>query len=170
MEKLEISSPEKKYYIVRHGLATYSKTGYGHEVYSAELKPEGIPPIERLAEYLKDISTDYNVSSAVLRCVQTTEIISSIAGKQFVTDPRLKEFYGEDQFSLIKRVRSFVEEMDQSEYQNILICTHGAVIAGLKHFLTTGFFEFKNSADYSGTGQMMVIQDKDVEILDFNNA
>ena len=39
-------------YIIRHGMAVYPNQGYGNRVLTAELLPEGIPPIQRLARYL----------------------------------------------------------------------------------------------------------------------
>ena len=50
-----------------------------------------------------------------------------------------------------------------------MICTHGAVIAALKHYLTDGSFERRHETDYSQTGELMIINDdKSVEVLDFN--
>jgi broad specificity phosphatase PhoE len=157
-------------YIFRHGMAVYPNQGYGNRVLTAELLPEGIPPIQRLAQYLKQMPSDYQACSEVLRCVQTAAIVTVATGKPFVIDPRLKEYYQETFDQLSQRTRAFCDELEQSSYQNVTICTHGSVIAALKHHLTEGSFDRRQETDYTQTGQLMIIHDdKSVEVLDFNN-
>jgi len=157
-------------YIIRHGMAVYPNQGYGNRVLTAELLPEGIPPIQRLARYLLHAPSDYQVCSEVLRCRQTAAIVTEVTGKTFVIDPHLREYHKETFEELSERTRSFCDELQQSGYQNVMICTHGAVIAALKHYLTDGSFERRHETDYSQTGELMIINDdKSVEVLDFNN-
>ena len=58
------------FYIFRHGATYYSKydISYGEQVETAEILPEGIAAVKRLGKYLKNIDTDFNVSSPYQRC------------------------------------------------------------------------------------------------------
>jgi len=157
------------FYIFRHGMAVHPNVGYGANVLTAELLPEGIPPIRRLAQYLLYIPSDYQACSEVIRCRQTAALVTEATGRAFVIDPRLKEYYKETFDELSLRAKSFCDEIQASGYQNILICSHGSVIAALKHYLIDGYFERRHETDYTQTGQLLIIHDdKSVEVLDFN--
>jgi broad specificity phosphatase PhoE len=157
------------FYIFRHGMAVYPHEGYGSRVLTAELLPEGIPPIQRLAQYLLHVPSDYQACSEVLRCRQTAAIVTEVTGKTFVIDPRLKEYYQETFEELSQRAKDFCEEIQQRDYQNVMICTHAGVIAPLKHYLTDGIFDRRHETDFIQTGQMLIIRDdKSIEVLDFN--
>jgi broad specificity phosphatase PhoE len=166
----------KTYYIFRHALATYSTTGYGEGIVNAHILPEGVLPIQKMAEYLKHVITDYNVSSELTRCTETTAIINDIGGKLFVTDPRLNEFsleenYSHESFEEFRgRLLSFLREVQEDvTLVNILICTHGAVIAGLKHILLNGTFTVEDHHDFPAPGQLFIIHGNGTtEIKDFN--
>lgn len=159
------------FYIFRHGMAVHPNESYGSRILTAELLPEGIPPIQRLARYLVHVSSDYQVCSEVLRCRQTAAIVTEATGKEFLIDPRLKEYYQESFDDLAERTRSFYEEIQQSGYQNVMICTHGAVIAALKHYLTEGQFTRRHETDYIQTGQLLLIRDdQSTNVLDFNDT
>jgi broad specificity phosphatase PhoE len=156
-------------YIIRHGMAVHPNEGYGSRVLTAELLPEGIPPIERLARYLALMPSDYQACSEVLRCRQTAAIISNATGKAFLIDPRLREYHQENFAEFSERVKDFADELRQSSYQNVTLCTHGAVIAALKHYLIDDSFTKRDETDYTQTGQLLVIHDdKSTEVLDFN--
>ena len=156
-------------YIFRHGMAVYPHEVYGSRVLTAELLPEGIPPIQRLAQYLMPVASDYQACSEVLRCRQTAAIVTEASGKTFVIDPRLKEYHEETFDDLSERTKAFSDELQQSSYQNVMVCTHGSVIAALKHYLTEGRFDRRHETDYIQTGQLLIINDdKSVEVLDFN--
>src|SRR5215213_4420037 len=105
-------------YIIRHGMAVHPSEGYGSRVLTAELLPEGIPPIQRLARYLTLMPSDYQACSEVLRCRQTAAIITEATGKPFVVDPRLREYHQESFADFSERVKNFADEIRQSEYQN----------------------------------------------------
>ncbi len=156
-------------YIFRHGMAVYPNQGYGSRVLTAELLPEGIPPIERLGKYLVHAESDYQACSGVLRCRQTAAIVTEATGKAFLIDPRLTEYHQETFEQLWERTKSFCDELEQSGIQNAMICTHGSVIAALKHFLTEGSFDRRQEQDYIQTGQLMLIRaDKSFDVVDFN--
>jgi broad specificity phosphatase PhoE len=156
-------------YIFRHGMAVHPNEGYGSRVLTAELLPEGIPPIQRLARHLLHAPSNYQVCSEVLRCRQTAAIVTEATGKPFVIDPRLREYHQETFDELAERTKDFCDELERSSYENAMICTHGAVIAALKHYLTEGFFDRRHETDYIQTGQLLVINDdKALEVFDFN--
>lgn len=158
-------------YIFRHGMAVHPHEGYGSRVLTAELLPEGIPPIRRLAHYLRGVPSDYQACSEVLRCRQTAGIVTEITGKPFVIDPRLREYHQERFEELAERTRAFADELAQRRASNPLVCTHGAVIAALRHYLLDGRFDRAHETDYVQTGQMLVIHDDNsVEVLDFNDG
>lgn len=120
-----------KYYIFRHGetfVTTNKSLGYGTKVFSADILKQCFPALEKLGQHLKNIPTNYNVSSKIKRCRQTVEIISKESEKIFQFDPRLNEFFFELPFFFKRRVRSFLKEIDQNNYEVVAICTHGAVI------------------------------------------
>ena len=158
----------KNFYLFRHGLATKSLIGYGDKILTATLLPEGVPPIERMAEFLKDIPSDFNVSSEFLRCQQTTKIISDITNKKFVRDVRLNEYYNESFEEFRTRVKNFLQEIETQPYKNIIICTHGAVVAALKNLITKNSFYIFQQFTFPKTGVLMIIKNNTIEEIDFN--
>lgn len=159
---------KKTFYLFRHALATKSLFGYGDKIVTAQILPEGIPPIKRMAKFLKTIPTDFNVRSEFIRCRQTAAIVTKIAGNQFITDKRLNE-YNEESFSNLRnRVKEFLQDMKKSNYKNILICTHGAVIAATKNLLLKNRFGLLNLYDYPKTGVLLIIKDEKIAEIDFN--
>lgn len=162
----------KTYYIFRHGetFATKAGTGYGFRVFSAPILPEAVAPIRKMGEYLKTIETDVHVSSAVLRCQQTAEIITKTSGKKFSFDKRLNEYFLETVGNLRKRLQSLLTELDKKNYQNIVICTHGACIAMLISILTarhekpTAFNLFR----FPPPGVLTIINANTVQEINFN--
>jgi broad specificity phosphatase PhoE len=155
----------KHWYIFRHGLATRDPRGYGNRVLTAEVLPEGIPPVRRLGEYLKEAPYDYGVRSEILRCQQTAGIVTEITGRTFVTDSRLNEIYQESFDQVRDRVREFVQEMSTSPYEHVWVCTHGIVIAALRHLLTRGEFAPKDALDYVLPGQLLLIHGEEIEVV-----
>ncbi len=161
----------KTLYLLRHGLATHSKTGYGDKILTASLLPEGIASSKRIGEYFKDKETDYNVSSEVLRCRQTAAIIQEETNKHFVFDKRLNEspLGPKEPFpELHTRASEFVNDVQSSNYQSILICTHGILIAAIKHFVLDGNFDASEVLDYPPTGTLAVLKNRSFEVIDFN--
>ena len=98
-------------------MAVQPNDGYGSRVLTAELLPEGIPPIQRLGRYLRHVPSDYQVCSEVIRCRQTAAIVTEATGRAFVIDPRLKEYYQETFDELSQRAKSFCDDIQQSGYQ-----------------------------------------------------
>jgi broad specificity phosphatase PhoE len=164
-----MSFTPKTWYIFRHGLATRSKNGYGDRVYTAELLPEGIPPIQRLGAYLKPMPCDAAWRSEFLRCQQTAGIVSEATARVFTPDARLNENVEEAHASVVKRVTEFVAEVNATQHQHVWVCTHGYIIAALRALLTSGSFPESVANDYTQTGQLLIIQPTtEQQVIDFN--
>lgn len=157
----------KHWYIFRHGLATHSKNGYGDKILTAEVLPEGIPPVQRIGQYLTLMPYDYGARSEFLRCQQTAAIVTEITGRAFTPDTRLNEQYQEPFESVRDRVRAFVDDMNASEHTHIWVCTHGVVIAALKHLITRGDFARSDENDYIQPGEVLLIRDGQTEVVKF---
>jgi len=160
---------------------TKHRLEYGDKILTAEILPEGIPAIKKLGEYLKGIKTDYNAMSGVLRVRQTVEIIQKISGKKFVEDKRLHELmeppngtdpsiypYTETLEDMTKRVQELLNEVVYKKYENVLLGTHGGVIATLKHLIVEEYFERRNLYDFPPPNVLTIIKDKNIEEIDFN--
>lgn len=162
----------KNYLLFRHGItfASEDDTPYGEAVLSAPMLPEGIPAITRLGEYLKNIETDVNLSSPLLRCKQTVEIVTKVSGKSFQFEEQLREYYKETFAEFRERMENYLKELENSTYKNILICTHGAVIAAFKHLLLEAKFEeYPHLHDYPKTGIILAIKNGKVEEFSFRD-
>lgn len=124
----------KTYYFMRHGLATRREDGYGPDILTARLLPEGIIEAEKSAWFLKQLTPmpDVAFASPILRCQQTAEIVTRVTGWPFTTDDRLREFHQESIAELSARAQSWLAEVEQLPDQVILACTHGSVIAALR--------------------------------------
>lgn len=163
------------YYIFRHGLTYEAKTGSDFtqdSIISTPILPEGIPTIEKLAKYLGDIKTDANFSSPLLRCQQTIEVVEKITKMKFELDERLGEFLGlkgETFDSFATRIKNFVDDIQSKNFEFVAICTHGAGIAGLKHWVLERKFEEYQLYDFPKPGVLWIIkEDKTIESIDFN--
>lgn len=162
----------KTYYIFRHGetFATKAGTGYGIRVFSAPILPEAHAPLQRMGAYLKSIESSYNVSSQIHRCRQTVEIVGKESGKTFVFDKRLNEFFLESFGHFQKRLQSILTDIEKESAENILICTHGAGIAGLISLLTPkkdmpGAFDVFH---YPRPGVLTIIKGETIQEINFN--
>lgn len=159
------------YYIFRHGqtYATWNQVPYADTIYSADIIPEGFEAIKKIGGYLKNVESDKNFSSEFKRCRETVEIISNITEKRFEFDKRINEDVEGDKNVFINRVKSFIEETKTKCYQNIIICTHGAVISAIKYLVLTGKLENFQLADFPPPGVLLIIRGKTLEELDFNH-
>lgn len=161
----------KKFYIMRHGetFATKRNSGYGWKILTASILEEGKPIIEKQGKFLKEKEIDYCVASPIKRCKQTAAIVRAESGKDIFYDRRLSEFFLESFGMFTKRVQSFLNEVDAKGYEEVLIITHGAVIAALTHILTRDVFQISEITDYPKPGVMTVIErDNAAQLIDFN--
>jgi broad specificity phosphatase PhoE len=160
-----------KYYIFRHGETKYSKfhLSYPRDSRLIEILPEGIPAIKKIGEYLKEIESDYNAVSEFDRCQTTIKIVSETSGKNFKKEARLNEFERESFSEFKNRVKSFVDEIGEKNYRNVVICTHGAVVAALKKLLTGKNIRIIDLPFYPKTGTILRIEGNKIEEIDFNS-
>jgi broad specificity phosphatase PhoE len=161
---------DKIYYIFRHGETHATKTNrwYWHRLYSATILEEGKPSVIKLANYLKDVKTDFNVSSPFLRCRQTTEIVEEITAKKFVFDKRIGELTFQPPWIFRRRILEFINEMEKSNLQNILVCTHSAVITVLLNHLTISDPSRKEKLVAPRPGYLSIIKNGELKEINFN--
>lgn len=159
-----------KFYIFRHGetFATKSNSNYGFTVFSAPILEEGKPVIIKMAKFLKKIPSDFNASSPLKRCRQTAEIVTEVTGKEFVFDKRLTEFFFETHWGFERRVKSFLDQIEKASYQNMMICTHGAVLMMLKRLLLKTEKKKLNFFDYPKPGVLWIVENGKLEEINFN--
>jgi broad specificity phosphatase PhoE len=157
-------------YIFRHGQTIFSKNHlpYGENERTAAILPEAVGPTERLAKYFSGILTEANFSSEFLRCRQTVEIVERMVAKKFVFDPRLNEISESNLEFFVERVKNFWQSLNDQHLGSVAICTHGGVMAVLKHLQTGGNFMPTDILDYPKCGVLMIIRDKVYEEIDFN--
>lgn len=161
-----------KYYILRHAQTYASKHnvsyGDGEENFNTHILPEGIPPIERVAKFFKEEGIDRYISSEYIRCKETARIISKATGMEFVFDKRLNEYLNESSENLLERLKNFLEDIESKGYNSVALCTHGAVIAAIKHLLIRGSLQGELLYDYPPPGILLIIDGKKIHELNFN--
>lgn len=160
-----------RFYIFRHGQTFATKFGrpYGLTIFSAGILEEGKPALIKMGQYLKDIPSDFNVSSPFRRCKQTVEIISKESGNSFSFDKRLGEYLLETRANCRKRINSLILEMESLGYETVLICTHGAVISELMNLLLPGVYSPGTGFRYPDPGVLIIVEDGEYKEISFNN-
>ena len=160
------------YFIFRHGetFETKHNIPYGDRVRSSTILDEGIPALKRLAKHLRGIETDANFSSPFIRCKQTVKIIGGITKNTFVFDERLAEYVEKEEAfgQMAKRVKDFVTDVEKEKYNNIVVCTHGGIIAGLIHLIIEGYFEEHQLYNFPKPGVLISIEGGKLKSKDFN--
>ncbi len=162
---------EKTYNIYRHGDTLGARRGWYFplEYFTASILPEGIPPIKRLAEYLRDKPIDSHVISPIRRCRETASIVTKEVGVKPRSDWRLADRLPIEPLFILKwRVKSFLRDMEKSEDENILICTHKAHIAVMAHILTGKALSGLGDKSLYKPGTLTMIKGNKEEIKDFN--
>lgn len=165
------------YYIFRHG--DTSESGkllirfFGHrgDSHPLPILPKGIPALEKIGQFLKNIPTDANFCSPYLRCMDSVKIISPITKKEYQVDERIRELEGNGEgfINFKKRVINFFNEIEKKNYSAVSICTHGAVISALKHLETNRKFFFFQVWDFPAPGNLIIIKNGNIEVLNFNH-
>ena len=160
------------YYIFRHAETYFSKFNlhYGNMVENAEILPEGIPAIKRLADHLKTIKTDKNYTSPYKRCLQTVGIINKITGWIFNTDDRLHDYNRNIETipEMIQRIERFHNEINQSGLKVVAVCTHGYPISALIQLITKDSVSIPDLDNYPKSGVLTIIKNKKIEEIDFS--
>lgn len=163
-----------KLYIFRHGETYFSKNKlpYGDKVSSAEILPEGVPLIKRLANALSKIPTQINFTSPFTRCLQTVEIVRKITEKEFIIDQRLHDWIPEEESvqNVIERIISFAKDIENKKIERAAICTHGYPINALVSYFTKGYVREPDLDNFPRPGVLVTIDGKEVSYKDFNRA
>jgi broad specificity phosphatase PhoE len=158
----------KIYYLFRHGLATHCKYGYGKKIVTAHILPEGIPAVQRIGNFLSPIQDSAQYSSEFIRCRETSAIITEQSKKEFIFDARLNEKHHETIGDIRTRVSSFLKYINTKPQSNIIICTHGTIIAAIKNLLIENTFVTRQLHDFPKTGEVVIIEKGKVKIISFN--
>ena len=165
----------KTYYIFRHGQTYATKAGTDYiDDPNPGILAEGIPTIKKLGEYLKGKPTHKNFTSEYLRCKMTSQLVSEITHQKFITDPLLNEWVtpplepAETFESLHARLTKFVSKLKNSTHNSFAICTHGALITGLKMLLLNQNFTRHGAYFCPDPGVLTVIKNREVGEINFN--
>lgn len=161
-----IESQRPKFSLISHFLSPKRDTS------QLDILPESIPILEKIGKYLKDIKTDANFCSPYLRCINSANIAGKVANKKYSTDERLKELesIAEPFPHFSGRIKDFLEEMNAKNYKAVSICTHGAVIAAIKHLEVNRNFNFIQVWDYPSPGILTTIIDRKITQINFNKS
>lgn len=142
-----------KIYLVRHGQTDSNLTSIYNYV-NEDINETGIKQAEELSEKIKDIDYDVVFVSPLLRARHTAEIIN-VKNKEIIIDERLTErkhgslegkptsitnredywyYYTETKYGteeripdLCKRVKEFLDELKEKEYDKVLIVAHSGI-------------------------------------------
>lgn len=149
---------QKRLYIIRHCHAE------GQEA-DAKLTELGEKQAEELAQFLKNISVEIIISSPYTRAIHTIQPLALLKGMAINTDVRLKERVlsqhslpdwleklratfedgnlkydsGESSNEAAERIRAVVDEILESEYETVVLVTHGNLMSLLLREYTDGF-------------------------------
>lgn len=142
-----------KVYLVRHGECNSNVLGI-YNYRSEDLNEAGIIQAELLKEKLKDIEFDAIFSSILIRAKHTAEILN-VQKKDIIIDERLREreagslegkptsstnreeywnyytklnYGGEERIpALFARVKEFLDDLKERDYDKVLIVAHSGV-------------------------------------------
>lgn len=165
----------KTFYLFRHAKSKRTGEHYSKDdIISAPILHEGIPPIKLMANFFKNRPIDAWYVSEYLRCKQTADIVSVITKKLFTVDRRLNEynphFLDETFAHFTKRIKSFLDEIVKTKNNNIAICTHGAVIAGIKYSLAGKEFKQGSIYNFSDSGAITIVKGENIKVINFTNS
>lgn len=156
------------FYLFRHGLATLSQDGYGDEMFTAQVLPQGQAAVEALAEFMIDQpEPDAFWCSPILRCQQTADQVRAATGQFYRVDDRLMDQHQESFSAVHDRVAAFLQDLNQSPQKTVWICTHGIIIAALTQFITTGQFSEAAQLDYPPPAGLRIIRPHKLEEYSF---
>lgn len=163
------------YYIFRHAIARLPRQHYDSEVLSAPILPQGIYSAEKIGKFLQKRHADFYVTSEVLRCRQTAEIVSNVIGKKFSLDKNLNEFHpynpwlNESFTHFRRRIETFLHRMEKSKYKSVVICSHSSVIVAIIRYLKGESFNKPDLVtNYPLPGVLLIIDSGKVEEINFN--
>jgi broad specificity phosphatase PhoE len=164
-----------KYYLFRHGATRASTTDnvyHGEEIITAEILESGKPAIKRMAKYLDGKDISMYCTSPFKRCIQTMDLIKEKTGKTFYIDDRLGEFMEDrgESFEIFgQRMQSFLKSLELKKKESVAVCTHGAGLSALKHYITEGNYKYENLMDFPDSGILWVIENKKLQEINFDD-
>lgn len=134
--------------------------------------PKSKPALKKIGNYLKDKQIDAFYTSPYLRCKMSSKIVEEETGKKFIVNEKIRELRSDIKgfVGFRNRVKDFINEVDNENYKAVAICTHGAVMAALKYLLVKGKFYYFQGIDFPAPGNLMIIEDKKVKIINFNKS
>ena len=162
------------FYIFRHGDTVNSKNSLDKLVIKKDTRnlpilPESHNALEKIGKFLKSVHTDADFCSPYLRCRESVKIVEKFSGKNYSFDSRIEELEGRIIFSdFQKRIKSFLNEIKAKKYSAVSICTHGAIIAAIKHMETASKFYFFQVFDYPEPGNLIIIKEGKIKKINFN--
>jgi len=167
------------FYIFRHGNTVSTEVGgilsklnirIGGGSANLPILPKGVPALEKIGGYLKNIPTEANFTSPFARCIESSNIVGKITGRKYVPDERIREYdTGRKDFSAFRgRIIEFLDEINKKNYSSVSICTHGAVIAAIKHLKLRQKFHYIQVLDFPNPGNLIIIKGGRIETLNFN--
>jgi broad specificity phosphatase PhoE len=159
-------------YIFRHGNTKRTERSFkGGGSRNLPILEMGVPALENIGKFLKSVPLEANFTSPYRRCVESAKIVGKITGEKYTEDERLCEYLvNKERFSTFrKKIISFLDEIDKKNYSAVSICTHGAIIAAMKHLRLSGKFNLFQAPDYPTPGNLVVIKDGEVKTINFNN-
>lgn len=155
------------YYIFRHGETYYSKNHlqYRNKSDAAEILPEGIPKIKKIAKTLEKNGIEIIFSSPVKRCVQTVSIIQKEAPHiKIIIKDNLKEqeitTNNEKIENLVERIKLFLDETNNIKLAKVGICSHGWPIAVIIALLKNKPINKLTLLNYPRCGEIVIIDTK----------
>ena len=155
------------FYLFRHGQTYFSKNHlqYKDKNDTAEILKEGIYQIKDIANKLKSEGIKQIYSSPIKRCVQTVNIVQKeVPNIKVDFDQRIKEQEvttgGETFDDQTKRIKDFLDEIKNKDYEKVGICSHGWPIAVMIRLLKGKKVHRINLIKYPKCGKIIIIDSK----------
>ena len=152
-----------KLYVMRHGFTKMNKERLYNGLIDEDLIEEGMEDAIKAQQIVKELKLDVIYCSPLLRAKHTCDIINinnvpviyedrlkertlgALDGKDFrkegLTEEEFYNYYYksdikgfEDLQSLFKRVHSFIDELKDKDYENVLIVSHGAILRAIYYY------------------------------------
>lgn len=176
-----------KLYVMRHGTSMWNEQGKTQGRSNNRLSENGKKIVQKTAEQYKNIKFDIMFCSPIMRAVQSANILNKTLKIKKIKDNRLTEinqgiFTGKiyDKLSPLEikqkesrsaefgmeslqdaynRVNSFVQDLKNLNYDNVLVVTHHFVVICIEHIL-------KNNGDFSGFKYEGNVKNAEMKIFD----
>lgn len=164
-----------KVYVVRHGRTDWNDKGLTQGKSNVPINEKGIKQSMEAKDKLKNVTFDVCISSPLKRTLQTAKIITNgkcnIITSDLLLERDMGDFEGKDHTlylklnywnykensgyndvepvkDLLKRTKTFIDELKNENYENVLIVSHAATIRAINYNIegydeNTNFLEFK---------------------------